>query len=180
MKIPSGFLALSLTLLHSLAVAAGTEQNSLQIRVTNIAGKPAAGVQLWLQSNNPKTAAKQASSDATGQATFRNLAPGTYKISAFEKEVPSAAATLVDVSRQGQTTVTLGLAKMVVSSKSTNKRKHYVYVAEETGTHIGGGRWVEVEDNVAGAGANPVDKRDAATLNQPQSFQLRAYQGPSH
>jgi len=86
----------------------------------------------------------------------------------------------VQVGRQGQTTVTLGLAKMIASTNSGKKRKRYVYVAEETGTHIGGGRWVEVEDNVAGTGANPVDKRDAQTLNQPQSFQLRAFQGPSH
>src|SRR5437016_6041373 len=134
MKAPSGFLVLSLALLNSLAVAAETEQNSLQIKINDLAGKPAAGVQLFVQ--NARSAAKEGITDAAGRATFRNIAPGTYKISAFEKRIPSAAATLVQVGRQGQTTVTLGLAKMIVSTNPGKKRKRYVYVAEETGTHI--------------------------------------------
>jgi len=103
-----------------------------------------------------------------------------YKISAFEKQPPSAAATMARVGSNGATTVTLALSKLVQASNSAKKHKRYVYVAGETGTHIGGGRWVEVDDDTGGTGSNTVDKRDPQMLNQPQSFGLRAFQGPSH
>jgi hypothetical protein len=123
MKTPSGFLALSLALLNSLAVAAETEQDPLQIKINDLAGKPVAGVQLFVQNGDARIGAKQGITDAAERATFGNIAPGTYKISAFEKRTPSAAATVVQVGRQGQTTVTLGLAKMITSSNPGKKHK---------------------------------------------------------
>jgi len=57
-ETPSWFLVVALTLLNSLAVAAETEQNSLQIKINNVAGKPAAGVQLFVQSGDARIGTK--------------------------------------------------------------------------------------------------------------------------
>jgi hypothetical protein len=179
MKIPL-FAVLLLALLTPLGRAADTEKNSLQVTVKDAAGKPAASVQLLMQNLDARDAGKQAVSDSAGRAVFRNVAPGTYKISAFEKRTPSAAATMARVGSNSPTTVTLALAKMMKASNQAKKHKRYVYVAGETGSHIGGGRWVEVDDDSSGTGASAVDKRGAQMLNQPQSFGLRAFQGPSN
>src|SRR4051812_12831122 len=75
----------------------------------------------------------------------------------------------------------LSLGKMARAAASTTKKaKHYVWISEETGTHIGGGRWVAVEDDVNGTTSNPVEKRDGQMLNQPQSQQLRPFTGPNN
>jgi len=178
MKVPSGIVVVLLAVSMSVAQA-GTEKNSLQVKVKDVAGKPAAGVSLLLQGPNVKDAGKQMVSDSAGRAVFQNVVPGTYKISAFEDRTPSAAATMTQVGSNGSTTVTLGLVKMVKSSNQAKKKKRYVYVAAETGSHIGGGRWIEVDDDSAGASANPLEKQSAQTLNQPHSFDMRAWQGPS-
>src|SRR6266480_3338280 len=96
MKIPP-IAALLLALFTLLGQAAETEKNSLQVTVKDTAGRPAAGVQLLMQSQELRDSGKQMVSDSAGQAVFRNLAPGTYKISAFEKRTPAATATLAQV-----------------------------------------------------------------------------------
>ena len=179
MKVPSGIVVVLLAVSMSVAQA-GTEKNSLQVKVKDVAGKPAAGVLLLLQGPDVKDAGKKMTSDSAGHAVFQNVVPGTYKISAYESRTPSAAATLTQVGSNGATTVTLALAKMVKASNQAKKKKHYVYVAAETGSHIGGGKWVEVDDETVGTTANPLEKQSAQTLNQPHSGDLRAYQPPGN
>ena len=171
---------LIVALLPASGWAGKTEQRSVQVTVNDITGKPAAGVQLWAENVQIKGHSNQATTGSDGRAVFQNLAPGTYKISAFENRTPAAAATLVRVERDRTANITLGLAKMTKSSNPGKKNKRYVYVAGETGTHIGGGRWVEAEDDSKGTGASAVDKSDPSMLTQPHSFDLRAFQGPSH
>ena len=133
---------------------------------------------MWLERLDTKAPVSEAVTTSTGELVFRNVPPGTYKISAYDRRIPAAAATLAKSAGGSETAVTLSLDKMVRAAETPKKAKHYVYVAGETGTHIGGGHWVAVEDEVGGSGSNPVDKRGGQTLNQPQSFQYRPYQPP--
>ncbi|MFL6514161.1 MAG: carboxypeptidase regulatory-like domain-containing protein [Chthoniobacterales bacterium] len=164
----------------SEGIAAGNEKNSVEVTLKDMHGKPAAGVQVWLERRQTKTGTKQLVTDNAGRAAFPNVAPGDYKISAYDNRIPAAAATIVKASGVGVTSVTLSLGKMVRAGGSVKKAKHYVWVSEETGTHIGGGRWVAVEDDVNGTGSNPVEKRDGQMFTQPQSQQLRPFTGPSN
>ncbi len=168
-------------LVASQGLAAANEKNSIDVTLKDLHGKPAGGVQVWLERRQTKTGAKQLVTDSAGRAAFPNVAPGDYKVSAYDNRIPAAAATIVKASAVGVTSVTLSLGKMARAAASTTKKaKHYVWISEETGTHIGGGRWVAVEDDVNGTTSNPVEKRDGQMLNQPQSQQLRPFTGPSN
>lgn len=164
----------------SVAFAAGNDAASIQIRVKDVHGKAAAGTKLWLERLDVKQAPTQSVTDGNGESIVRNVAAGTYKISAYDARTPSAAATVVRAPASGQQVVKLSLEKMMRGADTPKKKKHYVYVAGETGTHIGGGRWVEEEDDASGTGANPVDKKSGQMLTQPQSFQIRPMQRPGN
>lgn len=165
----------------SLACAAGGEGNSIRVKVSDIKGKPAAGAELWLERIDAKGKKWKSLSDSSGQFTFHNVAPGSYKISAYDYKTPAAAATTVRSTANGSAAVTLSLGKMSGSVSKTGKtKKRYVWVAAETGSHIGGGKWVPVDEDVNGTGANAVEKRSGAMLTQPQTDGLRAWQGLSH
>jgi hypothetical protein len=180
MKIRLVSLILVIVACAGGAYAAGNDSTSIQVMLKDTRGKPAAGAKLWLERIDLKTSALNTVSDSQGQAMFQNVAPGTYKISAYEPKTPAAAATVVRSTADRPTAVNLSLGKMARSVNTPKKRKRYVWVAGETGTHIGGGQWVAVEDDVVGAGANAVEKSSGQVLNQPHSSQLRAYQGPSN
>jgi len=163
----------------SVARAAGDDGNSIRVKVSDTKGKPAAGVELWLERVDAKAAAKKELSDSSGQFTFRNVASGNYKVSAYDHKTPAAAATMVRPAANHVTAVTLSLGKMTraASEKSKNKQR-YVWVAAETGSHIGGGKWVPVDEDVNGTGANAIEKRSGAMLNPMQSGAPRAYTPP--
>ncbi len=171
-------IALSFLVAGFTVHAADRETATLQVTVKDAHGQPAAYVQLWLERYNSKSDQKNAVTDSTGHAVFTQLVKGTYKISAVDRRIPAAAAAAVKTSAGQTTSVTLSLDKMVGTARPTKKKKHYVYVAEETGTHIGGGRWVEVDDNAVGTGASSVDKLSGRAVTGPGS-NLRPFVNPA-
>ena len=171
-------IALSLLVAGFSVHAANRETGTLEVTVKDIHGKPHADVQLSLQRYNDKSEPKNAVTDSKGHAVFTQLVKGTYKISAVDRRIPSAAAAAVKASPGHTTSVTLSLDKMVGTDRPTKKQKHYVYVSGETGTHIGGGRWVEVDDNAVGTGASSVDKVSGRAMTGPDS-NLRPYLNPA-
>lgn len=175
--LPNVFLAA----LVSTALAAGNESNSVRVKVNDIRGKPAAGAELWLEKAGVK-GAKKLTIDATGQFTFKNLAPGTYKVSAFDYHTPAGGATTFEPSSNGLTSVTISLDRMSRTAMTAKTRKRYVWVGGgETGSHIGGGKWVPVDENSNGTGASAMDKRSGQMLNSMQSTQdVRAFTGLSN
>ena len=180
MKLRLFFPNVLVAAIASVACAASTDIGSIQIKVKDVHGKAAAGTKVWLERIDVKEAAKQVVTDANGESILRNVSAGTYKVSAYDARTPAAAATVVRAPANGQQVVKLALEKMVRGADAAKKKKRYVYVAGETGTHIGGGRWVEVEDDASGTGANPVDKKSGQMLTQPQSFQIRPMQRPGN
>ncbi|HJT81325.1 MAG TPA: carboxypeptidase-like regulatory domain-containing protein [Chthoniobacterales bacterium] len=168
-------------LLAALVSVACAADNSVQIKVKDTRGKPAAGAELWLEKAGVK-GAKKTVTDASGQFTFKNLGPGQYKISAYDYNTPAAAATTFEPSAKGVTSVALSLDRISHGAMTAKTKKRYVWVSGgETGSHIGGGKWVPVDENSNGTGASSMDKRSGQTLSSMQGAQdLRAWQGPSN
>ena len=150
----------------SLACAADKDSNAVRVKVNDVRGKPAAGAELWLEKEGAK-GAKKTLADATGQFTFKNLAPGAYKISAYDYQTPAAGATTfqASASTKGAAAVTISLGKISREAMTAKTKKRYVWVpGGETGSHIGGGKWVPVEENLRGTGSSAVDKSPARSL----------------
>ena len=147
-----------------LAQTSFGDERSVQVTVNDQRNQAIAGVEVQLERLDGKGQAQTSRADASGHVVFRNVAAGTYKVSAFTKRL--AAATAVDTTKQN-TNITLSMAP--ISRQAGAKRKRYVYIAGETGTHIGGGRWVAVEDDASGTGSSAVDKRSGRMLTDPST-----------
>lgn len=153
-------------LLGASIVAAQTSfagQSSVQVTLNDQRNHPVAGADVQLERLDGKGKAQQGRSDSTGRVVFTNVPAASYKVSAFTKD--SAAATAIDVFNSR--TLTLSMAP--ITRQAGGKKKRYVYIAGETGTHIGGGRWVAMEDDASGTGSSAVDKRDGRMLTDQSS-----------
>jgi hypothetical protein len=140
------------------------DERSVQVTLNDKRNQPVAGADVQLERLDGKGKPQVSKADPSGRVVFKNVPAGSYKVSAFTKN--SAAATAVDVSKDSRS-ITLSMAP--ITRQAGGKKKHYVYIAGETGTHIGGGRWVAVEDDASGTGTSAVDKRDGRMLTDPSS-----------
>ena len=158
------------TFLIGLLVAIGVAQTafaderSVQVTLNDQRNHPVTGADVQIERLDGKGKPQQARSDSSGRVLFTNVGPASYKVSAFTKN--SAAATAIDVFKDSRT-ITLSMSP--ITRQAAGKKKHYVYIAGETGTHIGGGRWVAVEDDASGTGSSAVDKRDGRMLTDQSS-----------
>jgi len=130
-------------LLATFSVWAGT--STLEGIVKDPTGRPIKGADVRIEA---KSFAKNVKTDAHGHYIADGLAVGTYRVSLVVNG--SVKASILDAKTQvgKPTQLNFDLTAKPVSAK---KHTHWVWVAPDTGTHIGGGRWVEVDDN-----GNPV------------------------
>lgn len=130
-------------LLATFSVWAGT--STLEGIVKDPTGRPIKGADVRIEAKN---FAKIVKTDTRGHYISDGLAVGTYRVTLVVNG--SVKASILDAKTQlgKPTQLNFGLTAKAVSAK---KHTHWVLVAPDTGTHIGGGRWVEVDDN-----GNPV------------------------
>ena len=157
-------LWVSLFVVTLVAQAAFAGDRSVQVTLNDPRSHPVAGADVQLERLDGKGKPQQARSDSNGRVAFGNVPAASYKVSAFTKN--SAAATAVDVFKESRS-VTLTMAP--ITRQAGGKKKHYVYIAGETGTHIGGGHWVAVEDDANGTGSSAVEKKDGRILMDQSS-----------
>jgi hypothetical protein len=119
-----------------LAWAGGT----LQGTVKDSAGHPIKGAEVRIEGKN---FAKAVKSDAKGHYFSDGLAIGTnYKVTVVVNGSVKASTPSVRANAAKPTDLNFDLRQVKGSSK-----KHMVYIKQETGTHIGSGRWIEVDEN---------------------------------
>jgi hypothetical protein len=166
---------IGLALTMSVAYAQGL---SVSVSLKTPDGKPALGKEVKLERKDAKAPASVATTDAKGHVVFNKLALGTYEVSALENHAAVSSA-VVKTKRDGIVSVNLKAGSVAAAATPAKKKKKYIYSSQETGSHIGGGRWIEVPDNDAWApvasnsGASPVDIISREVDNGQQSFQPR-------
>jgi hypothetical protein len=102
--------------------------------------------------------------DASGHYISDGLAVGTYKVTLLVNG--SVKASIMNAKTESGKPSQLNF-DLTAKTAPVNKHTHMVYVQPDTGTLIGGGRWVEVDDNgnpVNDAGANNVQKMSGSAL----------------
>ncbi len=140
--------------------------------VTGIDGKPVVGAEIRFERIDTRDRIGHAVTDARGRFSFDNVTVGPYKITALINKVPKSFATIRTRDNKW-VRVDFDFATMAKLAEAKNKkRKRYVWVAGETGTHIGGGHWEEVDSNGNTVGAEPLDKINGSALNRPGSTLL--------
>jgi hypothetical protein len=150
-------------------VAAGprlhAEGNAIKGSVKGSDGKLMANAEVQVQAIDKNGHGKgplvSATTNSKGEYSFRGLNSGTYKVVAVINKVPKSQAAIA--------TKTTGWVRVDfdLTAKKTAGKKRMVWVAGETGTHIGGGHWEAVDDTNTGEHASSMERVSGSILNTP-------------
>jgi hypothetical protein len=130
-------------------------------------GHPIKGADVRIEGRKGSNFSRIVKTDATGHYTSEGLVVGVYKVTLVVNG--AVKASILNAQTQSGKPTQLNFE---LTSKTSPVKKHMVWVPGETGTHIGNGQWVEVDDNgnvVNNVGANAVDKSSGDALRAPQS-----------
>jgi hypothetical protein len=178
-QILFGLALILFVALNGMAWAGG---GSIRGTVLGTDGKPLAGAEVRAEKADGKGAAAVAKTDAKGQYSLNGLGVGMYKVTAVVNNVPkSVAAVGTRDKRWAQADFNLSLTANK-SAQLAKKKKRYVWVPGDTGSHIGGGHWEAVEDAATGTGASATERIDGNALRVPNSVLSPAagVSGPGH
>jgi hypothetical protein len=141
-------------------------------------GKLLSGAEVRAQRLDGKGPVAVATTNAKGEYVFRGLTLAAYKVTAVVNKVPKSVAS-VNTRANGWVRVDFDLGAKV-SKGSGHKRM--VWVAGETGSHIGGGHWETIEDASTGKGASAMERLDGSIMTQPGAGlnPVGGSSGPSH
>ncbi len=158
--------SLFIVLLTSVAFAGtGTVLEGI---VKDPSGKPISGADVRIQANGKSVTVK---TDAKGHYIATGLAADTYKVSLAVNGAVKAQIMNAATRKDKATTLNFDL------KQGPAPKRHMVFVPQETGTHIGGGRWVTVDDNGNVIDDNSqVSTMNSATAKQMQT--MRSIQRP--
>jgi hypothetical protein len=154
-------LGIGLVGLFVLAFSAWGGTPTLEGVVKDPAGHPIKGAEVRIEAKNFSKIVK---TDASGHYISDGLAVGTYKVTLLVNG--SVKASIMNAKTESGKPSQLNF-DLTAKTAPVNKHTHMVYVQPDTGTLIGGGRWVEVDDNgnpVNDAGANNVQKMSGSAL----------------
>ena len=124
----------------SVCAFAGTP--TLEGVVKDATGKPVQGADVKIEPRTGGHFVKMIKTDATGRYVMKGLAAGTYQVTLLVNGQVKASILNASTSSSRATTLNFDLRKT-----KTPTKKHMVWVPAETGTHIGSGQWVEVDDS---------------------------------
>jgi Carboxypeptidase regulatory-like domain len=127
-------------LLATFSVWAG--MSALEGVVKDPAGHPVKGADVRIEATNGSSFARIVKTDAAGHYTSGGLAVGIYKVTVIVNGAVKASIPNAYTQSAKPTELNFELAGTTKVVKT-----HRVWVAADTGTHIGNGTWVDVDDN---------------------------------
>jgi hypothetical protein len=171
MKIPKS-LILSLVglLLVTFSAAAGT---SVEGVVKDPSGRPIKGADVRIEAKNFSKIVK---TNARGNYVSDGLAVGTYKVTLVING--QVKASILDAKTQVGKATQLNF-ELTGKTAPAKKHTHMVWVRPDLSTRVGGGRWVEVDDNgniVDNTGFSNVETVRATAVTSPMG-QIRVQGG---
>jgi hypothetical protein len=131
--------------------------------VKDPAGHPTQGADVRIEARNGSNFSRIVKTDATGRYTSAGLPVGSYKITVVVNG--AVKASILNAQTQSGRPTQLNFA---LTAKTSSVKTHRIWIAPETGTRIGNGQWVEVDDNgniVNNPGVNNVEKYRAIQTN---------------
>ena len=123
----------------TLSASAGT--SVLEGLVKDAIGRPIKGADVRIEAKNFFKIVK---TDASGHYVGDGLAVDTYRVTLIINGRVKASILDAKTQLDKPTQLNFGLTGKTASAK---KHTHMVYVRPDIDTRIGGGRWVEIDDN---------------------------------
>ena len=166
-------LSLVGVLLVTFSVFAGT--SVLEGVVKDATGRPIKGADVRIEAKNFSKILK---TDASGHYVTHGLPVGTYKVMLVING--QVKALILDAKTQLDKPTQLNFD---LSGKRASAKKHtrMVWIPSDINTRIGGGRWVEVDDNgiiVDNIGVNSVEKVSRSSVYGKDIVDIRV--SPPH
>ncbi len=124
--------------------------------VKDPAGNPVKGADVRIEATNGSNFSRIVKTDATGHYTSDGLAVGIYKVTLVVNG--AVKASVLNASTQSGKPTQLNFE---LTPKTKFVKTHKVWISPPTGTLIGGGQWVDVDDNgnpASNTGVSSVDK----------------------
>jgi len=141
-------------LLVAFSAWAGTP--ALEGVVKDPTGRPIKGADVRIEARNGSNFSRIVKTDATGHYSSEGLAVGIYKVTLVVNG--EVKASILNASTQSGKPTQLNFE---LTPKTKAVKTHRVWIAPDTGTLIGGGQWVDVDDNgniVNNSGVSSIDK----------------------
>jgi hypothetical protein len=165
---------LSLVTLLISAVAAWASPSSgparIQGAVRDSKGAAIAGAEVHIKSKDGSGLEKIVRTDAGGNYGVSNLPATDYEVVLFVGGQIKANVNNTKALFDKPTQLDFKLTGQYTANNTAKKHTHVVYMPSETGSNLGG-RWVEVDDNTAGAaaaGANNVKRLSGEAVRKMQ------------
>jgi hypothetical protein len=146
--------------------AAGS--SALEGLVKDPTGRPIKGADVRIEAKNFSKIVK---TDANGHYVCDGLGVATYKATLVVNGQVKASIANAKTQAGKATQLNFNLTGQTASAK---KKTHMVWLAPDIGSHIGGGRWVEVDEsgnivnNADNAGASNTTKVTGTAVQQMQ------------
>ena len=142
--------------LFLLAFSASAGTPAFDGVVKDPAGHPVNGADVRIEATNGSNFSRIVKTDATGRYTSDGLPVGIYKVTVVVNG--TVKASILNASTQSGKHTQLNFE---LTPKTKIVKTHKVWIAADTGTHIGGGQWVDVDDN-----GNPVNNNGVSSVEK--------------
>src|SRR6266446_3622485 len=133
---------ISLICLFLLTSSAWAGTSALEGIVKDASGRPIKGAEIRVDSKDGSKFSKMIKTDANGHYISDGLVVGAYKVTLIVNG--SVKASILNATTRAGKPTQLNFDPR--QTKGAPKR-HMVWVPGETGTLIGGGRWIDVDEN---------------------------------
>jgi len=140
---------------------AGT--SALEGVVKDPTGQPVKGADVRIEATNGGNFSRIVKTDATGHYTSDRLAVGIYKVTLLVNG--AVKASILNAYTQSGKPTQLNFE---LTPKTKLVKTHKVWISRPTGTLIGGGQWVDVDDNgniVNNSGVSSVERSSTTQTN---------------
>jgi len=151
------------------AASAWAGPSSIQGIVKDAKGQPIKGADVRIESRDGKQLFNTVKTDAKGRYISQGLTAGVYRVTLMVNGAMKGSIMNTKTKPDQATQLNFDLKPVAAGQASTAAKsgKHMVWMPAATGTHTGG-RWVEVDDGAAEAGALNVKRSSAEALRQEQ------------
>ena len=151
------------------AASAWAGPGSIQGTVKDAKGQPMKGADVRIESRDGKHLFNTVKTDTKGHYISQGLKPGVYRVSLVVNGGVKTSIMNTSTKADQATQLNFDLKPAASGQAATAQKtgKHMVWMPPSTGSHTGG-RWVEVDDNGAGAGALNVKRGNAESVRQQQ------------